>query len=55
MKGKLVLIGHLGYLGALDTLIVVSALELGLERLGYRFTRGAGVAAVQGVIAQTAN
>jgi len=55
MKGKLVRIGHLGYLGALDTLIVVSALELGLERLGYRFTRGAGVAAVQGVIAQTAN
>jgi aspartate aminotransferase-like enzyme len=54
MKGKLVRIGHMGYLGAIDTLVVVSALELGLERLGYRFTRGAGVAAVQGVIAQAA-
>ena len=51
MQGKLVRIGHMGYLGAFDTLVVVSALELGLERLGYRFARGVGVAAVQGVIA----
>ena len=47
MKGKLVRIGHMGYLGAFDMLIVVSALEIGLARLGYRFTTGAGVAAVQ--------
>jgi aspartate aminotransferase-like enzyme len=53
MKGKLVRIGHMGYLGVFDTLVVVSALELGLERLGYRFARGAGVAAAQSVIAET--
>jgi aspartate aminotransferase-like enzyme len=52
MKGKLVRIGHMGYLGVLDTLVVIGALELGLERLGYRFARGAGVAAVQSVIAE---
>ena len=52
MKGKLVRIGHMGYLGALDTLVVIGALELGLEGLGYRFTRGAGVAAVQNLIAE---
>jgi len=52
MKGKLVRIGHMGHLGVFDTLVVISALELGLERLGYKLTRGAGVAAVQNQIAQ---
>ncbi|HYL58435.1 MAG TPA: alanine--glyoxylate aminotransferase family protein, partial [Candidatus Acidoferrales bacterium] len=35
MKGKLVRIGHMGHLGAFDTLTVVSALEIGLARLGH--------------------
>jgi len=47
MKGKLVRIGHMGYLAPFDMLTAVSALEIGLERLGYRFDPGAGVAAVQ--------
>ena len=37
MKGKLVRIGHMGYLGPFDMLIAVSALEMALERLGHRF------------------
>ncbi len=52
MKDKLVRIGHMGYLAPFDMLIAVSALEIGLARLGYRFERGAGVAAVQAAIAQ---
>jgi aspartate aminotransferase-like enzyme len=52
MKGKLVRIGHMGYLGPFDMLVVISALELGLHRLGHRVTLGAGVAAAQNVIAQ---
>lgn len=47
MKGKLVRIGHMGYLGPFDMVVAVSALELGLHHLGYRFAIGAGVAAVQ--------
>ncbi len=53
MKGKLVRIGHMGYLGALDMLAAVSALEIGLARLGHRFPIGAGVAAVQECIARS--
>jgi aspartate aminotransferase-like enzyme len=52
MKGRLVRIGHMGYLAAFDMLIAVSALEMGLEHLGYRFKSGTGVAAAQARIAQ---
>jgi len=47
-------IGHMGYLAPFDMLTAVSALEIGLERLGYRFDLGAGVAAVQRRIARGA-
>ena len=53
MKGKLVRVGHMGYLGPLDMLAAVSALEIGLARLGHRFAIGAGVAAVQECIARS--
>jgi aspartate aminotransferase-like enzyme len=53
MKGKLVRVGHMGYLGAFDMLTVVSALEISLARLGHRFATGAGVAAVQERIARS--
>jgi aspartate aminotransferase-like enzyme len=52
MKGKLVRIGHMGYLGPFDMLVAVSALEVELAQLGHRFNAGAGVAAVQSVIAR---
>ncbi len=52
MKGKLVRIGHMGHLGPFDMLVAVSALDLGLERLAYRFEPGAGVAAVQRIISR---
>jgi len=52
MKGKLVRIGHMGYLGPFDMLVAVSALEIGLKQLDYRFELGAGVAAAQSIIAR---
>jgi aspartate aminotransferase-like enzyme len=52
MKGRLVRIGHMGYLGPFDMLTAVSALEIALAKLGHRFETGAGVAAVQREIGQ---
>jgi aspartate aminotransferase-like enzyme len=52
LKGRLVRIGHMGYLTPFDMLGAVSALELALARLGHCFEPGAGVAAVQGRIAR---
>lgn len=53
MKGRLVRIGHMGYLGPFDMLAAVSALEIALARAGHGFTIGAGVAAVQERIARS--
>jgi aspartate aminotransferase-like enzyme len=52
MKGKLIRIGHMGYLSPFDMLTAVSALELALARLGHDFESGAGVTAVQTRIGQ---
>ena len=53
MKGRLLRIGHMGYLASFDMLAAVSALELALANFGHRFTAGAGVTAVQTRIAQS--
>ena len=53
MKGKLVRIGHMGHMSPFDTLIVVSALELGLKQIGANIQLGAGVAAVQARLARS--
>jgi aspartate aminotransferase-like enzyme len=52
MKGKLIRIGHMGYLCPFDMLTAVSALELALSNVGHVFESGAGVAAVQARINQ---
>jgi aspartate aminotransferase-like enzyme len=52
MKGKLIRIGHMGYLSPFDMLTAVSALELALAQLGHHFESGTGVAAVQTRIKQ---
>lgn len=47
-RGKMARIAHLGYgVSPFDMLAAISALEYGLDRMGVRFDRGAGVAAVQ--------
>ena len=42
MKGKLIRVGHMGYVAPLDILIAVGALELALRHEGYDFQSGAG-------------
>ncbi len=51
MKGRLVRIGHMGYVTPLDALVAISALEQALAAMGVSFAPGAGVAAVQQRIA----
>ncbi|HXR36178.1 MAG TPA: alanine--glyoxylate aminotransferase family protein [Candidatus Binataceae bacterium] len=51
MKGKLIRVGHMGYVAPLDILTAVGALELALRHEGYAFQSGAGVAAAQSEIA----
>ncbi len=51
MKGKLVRIGHMGYLTPLDIMVAAGALEQALAHFGWRFVSGAGVAAVARTIA----
>jgi len=41
--GKIVRIGHLGYFGLFDVIIAISALELTLRELGYKFETGSGI------------
>jgi aspartate aminotransferase-like enzyme len=53
MKGKLVRIGHMGFLSPFDMLIAVGALEMGLQQIGAKIELGAGVAAVQKRIARS--
>ncbi len=51
MKGRLIRIGHMGYIAPLDILIAAGALEMALRHEGHDFHSGAGVAAAQNEIA----
>ncbi|MCH7704425.1 MAG: alanine--glyoxylate aminotransferase family protein, partial [Planctomycetes bacterium] len=51
IKGKIVRFSHMGYVDAFDTLGAISAFELTLMELGYKFDVGAGVAAAQRTLA----
>jgi aspartate aminotransferase-like enzyme len=44
LTGKIIRIGHLGYFGIFDIIIAISALEITLQELGYRFEIGSGIA-----------
>lgn len=46
MKGKIFRIAHLGYMQDFDMIIGISALEIVLKKLGYKFELGTGVKAV---------
>jgi len=43
LSGKIIRIGHLGYFGMFDSIIVISALEMTLKELGYKFEVGSGI------------
>jgi aspartate aminotransferase-like enzyme len=49
-KGKIIRIAHLGYYERLDMVMVISALEMLLKEMGYKFELGAGVKAAEEVL-----
>lgn len=50
LRGRLIRISNLGFVDDLDILTVVSAFEMSLEKAGWAFTFGAGVAAVESAL-----
>jgi aspartate aminotransferase-like enzyme len=54
LKGKIVRIGHMGYIDQWDVLATVASLELTLLEMGYELTPGVGVAAFQKALAEMA-
>ena len=47
LKGKIIRIGHIGYVEMFDLITAFAALEMALNDLGYDFEPGAGITAVQ--------
>lgn len=47
LKGKLIRIAHMGYIGEFDIILCISCLEKVLKKMGYDFELGAGVKAAQ--------
>jgi aspartate aminotransferase-like enzyme len=52
-KGKFFRIAHLGYMGGFDIITALSALEMTLMDLGYKFEAGSGIRAAQAVLKET--
>jgi len=50
LKGKIVRIAHLGYMGAFDVVTAIAALEMALVHFGHRVPLGRGVGAAQEVL-----
>ena len=50
LKGKIIRIAHLGYMDDFDIVVVISALEKGLKKMGFSFDPGSGVKAAQKII-----
>jgi aspartate aminotransferase-like enzyme len=49
-KGKIIRIAHLGYYERLDMIMVLSALEMLLKEMGYRFELGTGLKAAEEIL-----
>ena len=52
LKGKIVRIAHLGWVGAFDVVTAIAALELALHRFGAAVDLGRGVSAAERVLAE---
>lgn len=50
LRGKIIRIAHVGYMGSFDVIVAVSALEMGLKRFGFPVKFGQGIAAAQEVL-----
>lgn len=53
LRGKVIRIAHVGYMGAFDVLMAIGALEMGLKKFGVPVKFGQGVAAAQEVLMET--
>ena len=49
-KGKIFRIAHMGYIGNFDIIMIIAALEVVLNELGYKAPFGAGVKAAEEVL-----
>ena len=49
LRGKIIRIAHLGWMGEYDMVVAIAALERGLTEIGQEFPLGAGVSAAQEV------
>jgi aspartate aminotransferase-like enzyme len=47
LKGKILRIAHMGYIGIFDIIVVIAGLEMALKRFGYKVEFGKGIAAAQ--------
>jgi len=52
LKGKIIRLSHLGYVGAFDVVTGVAALELALHHFGAAVVLGRGVGAAEQVLAE---
>lgn len=50
LKGKVIRIAHVGYMGAFDVITAIAALEMALRKFGAEIPFGSGVAAAQEVL-----
>jgi aspartate aminotransferase-like enzyme len=51
LKGKIVRLAHLGYIGTFDVITGIAALELALRHFGARVELGRGVGAAEAILA----
>jgi len=52
LRGKIIRLAHLGYVGAFDVVTGVAALELALHRFGAQVELGRGVGAAERILAE---
>ena len=50
LKGKIIRIAHLGYVGPFDVITGISALEIALKKIGYQVKMGEGLKAAQEIL-----
>ena len=50
LRGRIIRIAHVGYIGAFDVLVAVCALEMALKKFGFSVKLGQGVAAAQEIL-----
>lgn len=50
LKGKIIRIGHMGYVNDFDIIVAIAALEKGLYEAGYAVELGKGLSTVQSLL-----